>query len=232
MKHDVKTDLICLLAYKTVRKNWIHSVTCILLFSSFHTSKVTFVWNPASPGSLSVRSSAGLSSGWQGDWWHHSGHTRASGALLGPGQLGSGEQESSGSASGGDAKLLLSQRSSQRLYFPADTEGPARVRHNLFLVTTTISIACSEIFQHLGHTYDGMFLSGSRQVGTLGMWNIWAGWCFLSLPSRLTPSHWWDWAQHASRQQAWQRIAFLCKIKYKNSMFYFFSVAPSTDGVE
>lgn len=38
-----------------------------------------------------------------------------------------------------------------------------------------------------------MSLSGSRQVGTLGTWNMWAGWCFLSLPSRLTPSHWWDW---------------------------------------
>lgn len=67
-----------------------------------------------------------------------------------------------------------------------------------------------EIFQHLGHTYDGMSLSGSRQIGTLGMWNIWAGWCFLSLPSRLTPSHWWDWAPHITLQQTMQRITFLC----------------------
>lgn len=52
-----------------------------------------------------------------------------------------------------------------------------------------------KILRHLVHAHNGLSLSGSRQVGTLGMWNIWAGWCFLSLPSRLTPFHWWDWAQ-------------------------------------
>lgn len=32
---------------------------------------------------------------------------------------------------------------------------------------------------------------GSHLNGKLGMWNIWAGWCFLSQPSTLTLSHWY-----------------------------------------